>query len=102
VENYESSDKEALLSNGKSHSSQSNKLSSNAFRALFRKNFTLQIRQKFTNICQILTPVLVILILVILRLVINAQLGGDSSTITEVRRCSPAPRAKLTPLPLQM
>ncbi len=47
------------------------------FRALFRKNFSLQRRQTFTNLCQILTPVLVMAILVLLQLIIRAQLGDD-------------------------
>lgn len=47
------------------------------FRALFRKNFSLQRRQTFTNLCQILTPVLVMAILVLLQLIIRAQLGDN-------------------------
>lgn len=47
------------------------------FRALFRKNFSLQKRQTFTNLCQILTPVLVMAILVLLQLIIRAQLGDN-------------------------
>jgi hypothetical protein len=47
------------------------------FRALFRKNFSLQKRQTFTNMCQILTPVLVMAILVLLQLIIRAQLGDN-------------------------
>ena len=39
------------------------------YRALLRKNFSLQKRQKGTNCCQIFTPVLVMIILVILQLV---------------------------------
>jgi hypothetical protein len=39
------------------------------FRALFRKNFSLQKRQTFTNVCQIITPVLTMAILVLLQVI---------------------------------
>jgi ABC-type multidrug transport system ATPase subunit len=50
------------------------------FRALFRKNFSLQKRQTFTNFCQIVTPVLTMAILVLLQLIIRSQLGNDFET----------------------
>lgn len=54
---------------------------SHPFRALFRKNLTLQGRQKFTNLCQIVTPILVIVILVILRKIIQAKIGDDTTVV---------------------
>lgn len=43
------------------------KRNSYSFRALLRKNFSLQKRQKGTNCCQIVTPILVMFIMVILQ-----------------------------------
>uniref|UniRef100_A0A7S3G9R0 ABC transporter domain-containing protein n=1 Tax=Palpitomonas bilix TaxID=652834 RepID=A0A7S3G9R0_9EUKA len=53
--------------------------SSNTFRGLFRKNFSLQSRQKGTNCCQIVSPVLVLVILVLLQVIITAVGGPDIS-----------------------
>lgn len=46
-------------------------------RALFRKNLTLQKRQTCTNACQILTPVIVVVIMLILELIIKGQIGNQ-------------------------
>jgi ABC-type multidrug transport system ATPase subunit len=62
---------------------------SHPYRALFRKNLSLQARQKFTNVCQIITPVLVIIILVILRKIIQVKVGD--TTITEFVPTVPFP-----------
>lgn len=66
--------------NGSTHKSRASQKHppSHPFRALFRKNLTLQMRQKFTNVCQVITPVLVIVILVILRKIIQSKLGTDT------------------------
>ena len=45
------------------------------YRANFLKNLTLQWRQWGTNLCQIFTPVLMILTIVLLESVIKSQLG---------------------------
>lgn len=37
------------------------------YRALFRKNFSLQLRQKGSNFCQIITPLLVMGLLILLQ-----------------------------------
>lgn len=50
-------------------------LKSHPMRALVRKNLTLQWRQRFSTCCQLLTPLLIILILFILKAVIKSQLG---------------------------
>lgn len=44
------------------------------FRALYRKLFSLQKRQTGNNVCQILTPLLVMLIIVILEVSIFLKL----------------------------
>eukprot|EP01128_Nolandella_sp_AFSM9_P010418 TRINITY_DN7197_c0_g1_i1.p1 TRINITY_DN7197_c0_g1~~TRINITY_DN7197_c0_g1_i1.p1 ORF type:complete len:1837 (-),score=357.54 TRINITY_DN7197_c0_g1_i1:66-5192(-) len=62
-----------------------------SYRALFRKNFTLQSRQRFTNICQITTPVLVVLLLLILQVIIKAQLGDNFNASIEVNQTIPWP-----------
>jgi ABC-type multidrug transport system ATPase subunit len=55
------------------------KLRSYPLRALVRKNLTLQWRQRFSTICQLFTPLLIILILVILKVVIKSQLGDAAA-----------------------
>lgn len=55
------------------------------FRALIRKNFSLQKRQKGTNCCQIITPVFVMVILTILQLIIRKQLGSNVEQKSLVR-----------------
>eukprot|EP01125_Pyxidicula_operculata_P020322 TRINITY_DN749_c1_g1_i2.p1 TRINITY_DN749_c1_g1~~TRINITY_DN749_c1_g1_i2.p1 ORF type:complete len:1080 (-),score=261.04 TRINITY_DN749_c1_g1_i2:788-4027(-) len=52
------------------------------FRALFRKNFSLQGRQRCTNCCQIISPVLVILIMFILQSTIQGSFPQDEVAIT--------------------
>eukprot|EP00002_Diphylleia_rotans_P007930 TRINITY_DN1758_c0_g1_i16.p1 TRINITY_DN1758_c0_g1~~TRINITY_DN1758_c0_g1_i16.p1 ORF type:complete len:1757 (-),score=347.90 TRINITY_DN1758_c0_g1_i16:421-5691(-) len=54
--------------------------SSNGFRALLLKNIALQKRQKGTNVCQILTPVLVMMILLLLQGVIQSELVQEDDT----------------------
>jgi hypothetical protein len=54
------------------------------YRALLRKNVTIQSRQKGTNCCQIFTPILVMLIMVILQFVIKSELGGSTKPILTV------------------
>ena len=49
------------------------------FRALLRKNLTLQKRQFGNNCCQILIPVSVMVILVILQLILRTELGVNVS-----------------------
>ncbi|KNC49900.1 ABC transporter [Thecamonas trahens ATCC 50062] len=51
--------------------------SSRPFRALIRKNLSLQKRETFTNCCQIITPMFVMGILVLLQYIIRAELGSD-------------------------
>jgi hypothetical protein len=51
------------------------------FRALIRKNLSLQSRQKGTNCCQIVTPILVMAILLILQLIIRNELHGKIDTM---------------------
>lgn len=46
-------------------------------RALFRKNLVLQRRQTCANVCQVLTPIVVLLCLIILQVILKAQLGDD-------------------------
>ena len=49
-------------------------------RALLKKNWQVQKKQKGTNICQIITPLLVLLILFILQLVIKSQISDVETT----------------------
>ncbi len=53
------------------------------FSALMNKNAKLQLRQWGTNVCQVITPLLVLMIIVILKIVVITQLG-DSITQTVV------------------
>lgn len=46
-------------------------------RALFRKNFVLQRRQTCSNVCQILTPIIVVALLLILQSIVKQELGPD-------------------------
>lgn len=64
----------------KGHTSHGRKqLSSHPLRALVRKNLTLQWRQRFSTCCQLVTPILIILILFILKVIIQSQLGPNMS-----------------------
>ncbi len=47
------------------------------FAALMNKNIRLQSRQWGTNCCQIITPLLVLMILLVLKIVVISQLGDD-------------------------
>ena len=47
------------------------------FSALLKKNLRLQKRQVGTNCCQIFTPILVLFILFIIKLVIKSEVGED-------------------------
>lgn len=58
---------------------------SRALLALLKKNLSLQKRQIGTNVCQIATPLLVMLILFILQLVIRSELGDKLQKATAVR-----------------
>jgi ABC-type multidrug transport system ATPase subunit len=49
------------------------------YRANLLKNMTLQFRQRGTNLCQIVTPVLLILVLVLLQYLIKSQVGVDTT-----------------------
>lgn len=49
-----------------------------SFRALWRKSLTLLSRQYGQNLCQVLSPLLVLGILLLLQLVIRAELGGTT------------------------
>eukprot|EP01117_Protostelium_nocturnum_P007430 TRINITY_DN2658_c0_g1_i1.p1 TRINITY_DN2658_c0_g1~~TRINITY_DN2658_c0_g1_i1.p1 ORF type:complete len:1127 (+),score=257.54 TRINITY_DN2658_c0_g1_i1:1736-5116(+) len=53
---------------------------SKPLKALLRKNFILQKRQMGTNVCQILTPMLVMIVLLVLQRVSQAQTAGLVST----------------------
>ena len=55
-------------------------LQSHPLRALVRKNLTLQWRQRFSTCCQLFTPILIILILFILKVIIKSQLGPDMAS----------------------
>lgn len=64
----------------KGHTSHGRKqLKSHPMRALVRKNLTLQWRQRFSTCCQLVTPILIILILFILKVIIKSQLGPTMS-----------------------
>lgn len=47
------------------------------FSALMNKNAKLQMRQWGTNLCQVITPLLVLMIIVILKLVVVTQFGDQ-------------------------
>ena len=51
-----------------------------SYKALMRKNFRLQMKQKGSNCCQILTPIFVLLILLMFQLLIKSQLGDNANT----------------------
>lgn len=53
-------------------------------RALFRKCATLQLRQKGTNICQIFTPILCLLVIYILKVVIETALANHTFKVYEL------------------
>jgi len=48
-----------------------------AMRALFRKNFVLQRRQTCSNVCQVITPILVVALLLILQAIFKSELGDN-------------------------
>eukprot|EP01091_Cochliopodium_minus_P001939 TRINITY_DN1188_c0_g2_i2.p1 TRINITY_DN1188_c0_g2~~TRINITY_DN1188_c0_g2_i2.p1 ORF type:complete len:1683 (-),score=415.80 TRINITY_DN1188_c0_g2_i2:354-4655(-) len=50
-----------------------------SYKALFRKNVRLQMKQKGSNCCQILTPILVLLILLVFQLLIKNELGDNAN-----------------------
>lgn len=50
-------------------------------RALFLKNLTLQSRQKCTNICQVLTPIICLLFTIIIRNIAIAKLPSNNDSI---------------------
>lgn len=50
-------------------------------RALFRKNFVLQRRQTCSNVCQILTPIIVVALLLILQTIIKQELGENYNKV---------------------
>jgi hypothetical protein len=52
-------------------------------RALFRKNFVLQSRQTCSNVCQVLTPIIVVILLLILQSIIKTELGDDFDKVTD-------------------
>ena len=56
------------------------KLKSFSYRALLRKNFRLQMKQKGSNCCQIITPLLVLLILLIFQMLIKREFGESANT----------------------
>ncbi|KAH3757745.1 ABC transporter [Pelomyxa schiedti] len=49
-------------------------------RALVLKNASLQLRQKGTNICQIITPIFVLLTMLLIQLILQSQLGSNASS----------------------
>jgi len=59
---------------------ESDRRASRPLTALLRKNLTLQRRQIGTNVCQILTPALVMLIMLALKLTIQTELGSSFDT----------------------
>jgi ABC-type multidrug transport system ATPase subunit len=53
-----------------------------AFLAVLKKNFKLQSRQRCSNVCQILTPVLMMMLLWLLQAVIISQVPNQSQSVT--------------------
>lgn len=54
---------------------------SHAVRALLRKSLTLQMRQRGTLLCQVVSPLLVIGLMVLLQFIVRAQLGGTQEVL---------------------
>eukprot|EP01103_Thecamoeba_quadrilineata_P015557 TRINITY_DN4957_c0_g2_i1.p1 TRINITY_DN4957_c0_g2~~TRINITY_DN4957_c0_g2_i1.p1 ORF type:complete len:1851 (-),score=296.09 TRINITY_DN4957_c0_g2_i1:13-5565(-) len=54
------------------------------YRALVRKNLTLQKRQCATNCCQIITPLFVLFIMLVLQLIIKNKLDGDTVQVENI------------------
>eukprot|EP01105_Mastigella_eilhardi_P012724 TRINITY_DN2905_c0_g1_i1.p1 TRINITY_DN2905_c0_g1~~TRINITY_DN2905_c0_g1_i1.p1 ORF type:complete len:1245 (-),score=294.06 TRINITY_DN2905_c0_g1_i1:763-4497(-) len=68
-------------------------------RALFLKNMTVQWRQKGTNICQIATPIIVLVLMLVLQLVIKAELGSSATSMIYVKTAPFPLNADLSHIP---
>lgn len=51
------------------------------YRALFRKAWTLQLRQRGANLCQVLTPMCVLGLLLLLQLIIRSEFGASETVL---------------------